>query len=755
MAARRRVSQDSREDGAGLQRPPVPTGLESPLRPVRAGRAAAALAMMLVLVPGWLQGADDREAPLPPRALARIGTDDLRTRDQIAEIAFSPDGRIIAAAEDAYSSARVSLFDVRTGRQVGRIAPPNEELANAWCVAFSPDGTKLAWGEGEQEGHVALWDLAGHRLLYRARLHDRTVNAVAFSPDGRLVASGGADGAVHVRRVERLAGVAGKSGKRGAPPLLDPADRDFLDRNSQISRLAFTPDGTRLVAGGTLQASIVIWRLSDGELLRRIAGAHGELPPLGVSPSVIAVTPDGRRIMSAAPRTVPIGETRIPYGPATVTISEVRLWDIETGERVGDLHDDEERGFGLAALSRDGRRIALADFGAIRILDAATGRTERRIPVPGCGQNRPAFSPDGTLVAVPVMQGIHIFDVQTGRRLLQDDAMPAGLLRSAAWSPSGDRIATGHFDGIVRVWDAATGKPIWHKALTPVLRATPGISEPRSVAFSGDGRRLIAAGHRYDPIGNQSGIVAIYAADTGAVARAIPGRNVYQAAPTTDGRIIVLNTHEGSNARHLIGIDPETGRERWSTPAEGHRPNFAPVAIGGMQLRSNTSLLEAATSDGNVVRFNALTGREVRRFRIDGRPPEERDAQPGRPALLRAAFSADGRTLASNARDWIYIWDVESGMMRREIRLSHEDGCVLALAPDGRTLAIGTGPFPEDAIRIVDVESGAERIVLHPGDRGPRLLVFSPDGTKLLSGFDRGSGIVWDVRRAEGQAGAR
>jgi WD40 repeat protein len=173
----------------------------------------------------------------------------------------------------------------------------------------------------------------------------------------------------------------------------------------------------------------------------------------------------------------------------------------------------------------------------------------------------------------------------------------------------------------------------------------------------------------------------------------------------------------------------------------------------GLQIRAQTPLLEAATSDGHVVRFNALTGREMRRFRVDGRPPEERDALPDRPALLRATFSADGRTLGTMAREWVYLWDVESGKLRREIRLSHQDGGYLALNPDGRTLAIATGPYPEDAIRFVDVETGKEWLVLHPVDKGPRLMVFSPDGTRLFSGFDRGSGMVWDVRR--GQDGAR
>ena len=83
-----------------------------------------------------------------------------------------------------------------------------------------------------------------------------------------------------------------------------------------------------------------------------------------------------------------------------MTVSEVRSWDIETGGRFLDVFDDEDPGYGQAALSPDGRRIAVADLGVVRILDAATGRTERRIALPNSSPRRPAFSPDGTIVAI-------------------------------------------------------------------------------------------------------------------------------------------------------------------------------------------------------------------------------------------------------------------------------------------------------------------------------------------------------------------
>ena len=529
--------------------------------------------------------------------------------------------------------------------------------------------------------------------LYRTKRHDRTVNVVAFSPDGRLLASGDDDGRVRVRPVERLVGLTRESVRRYGLSTPGTKDRDFLDRESRILSLAFTPDGTRLIAAAIEQEAICIWRLSDGELLRRMTRTHSTRGRgWSVSPRFVAVTPDGRRIVSAGQSTVPIGQTRIPNGPAAVSISEVRSWDIETGERVLDLYDDEDMGYGNMALSPDGRRIAVADFGVIRIHDASTGRPERRIELPGSRMPPPGFSPDGTVVAMPVANALHLFDLRTGRRLIQDEGVPRGQIQSAAWSPSGDRIATGHGDGIVRVWDAATGQRIWHKLLTPVIRGTLTAGEPFFVAFSGDGRRLIAAGRRYDPITEQNGLVAIYEAASGALVREVPGQTFDSAAVAPDGRIVVLNTHQNSGTRRLLGVEPETGRERWSAPAEDQPADLA--AVLGMHFRSNTPLLEAATTDGHVVRFNALTGRDLRRFRVDGRPPEERDALPDRPALKNATFSADGRTLASTAREWIYIWDVETGRLRREIRLSHEEGCYLALRRTAGRWRSGQVPTP-------------------------------------------------------------
>jgi WD40 repeat protein len=705
-------------------------------------------------------GSTEPQSPLPPRALIRIGTDALRIRSSfITGIMFSRDGRLIAAGEANAAVPRVSLFDVRTGRPVRVISPPGRPAGWVQCVVFAPDWTKLAWGE--IGGHVAVWDLPGDRLLFREKLHENGVSDVAFSPNGEIVASGGEDAVVHLRRAGDPRSVVQRIATGERNPV---HHRGFAGAHAGMLpvgpiRLAFTPDGSRLIVGSGSSATISVWCLKDGEQGRRIEAAFADPRARSASLSTVAAMPDGRRVIAAGECTVPIGHTKIKYGPRNVSLTQIGLWDLGTGERIADLTGEETQGRGYAALSRDGRHLVVGDSGVLRILDAATGRPERAISLPGHFGDRPAFSPDGTLVAMAIYNTIALFDVAIGRRLHHNAATPEGEFASGAWSPTGDRIVTGHSDGEVRMWDAATGKLIWHEVLAPVISPSGWNARPAFLGFSGDGQLLVAAGRRDDPVKYENGIVAVFEASSGRRLREAVHKEVRWAALGGDGRMVVAGTSSGGwGDTHLLGIDVAAVQTRWASPPESDRAGFGQLA--GMQFRSGSPFLDVAIRDGSVIRFNGLTGREQRRFLAEWRPPEERQAaRPRDLFVFTASFSADGRIMASSSNQWICVWDAEAGSLRRRIRFPNAHGCFLALSADGRTVATSevmyAGDEGENTIRLYDTGSGELVLTLDPGDDRADVLAFSADGARLLAGFHRGTALVWDVSRGPGAPRAK
>jgi len=238
-------------------------------------------------------------------------------------------------------------------------------------------------------------------------------------------------------------------------------------------------------------------------------------------------------------------------------------------------------------------------------------------------------------------------------------------------------------------------------------------------------------------------------------------QEVSYAALAPDRSIIVVAANRGGfDVTQLRGIDVETGRTLWATPPDGVRGSF--FQLRAIHFRPDSSSLDVAMGNGDVFRYDALTGKGQRLFVADARPPEER--KPVRPGgvlqlLWLGAFSDDGRTLVSYDEQMIHVWDVDTGKLRRSIRHPHGPECFMGLSPDGKTLAISdrlyVGEHGEDTIRLYDLERGDQVLALEPRDDRAVVLAFSPDGTKLFSGFHRGSAMVWDVRPGERRSGTK
>ena len=142
----------------------------------------------------------------------------------------------------------------------------------ARSCAWRSRPTGGSWPGERMTGTSALWDLAADRLLYLATLHDGHVHALAFSLTVGSSRAAAPTRPARVRAVERPADIAANAGRSPGRFRQLSEDRTLRDPDSEILSLAFTPDGTRLVAGATSRAPLIIWRLSDGHVLRRIAG---------------------------------------------------------------------------------------------------------------------------------------------------------------------------------------------------------------------------------------------------------------------------------------------------------------------------------------------------------------------------------------------------------------------------------------------------------------------------------------------------
>jgi WD40 repeat protein len=209
-------------------------------------------------------------------------------------------------------------------------------------------------------------------------------------------------------------------------------------------------------------------------------------------------------------------------------------------------------------------------------------------------------------------------------------------------------------------------------------------------------------------------------------------------------------SHGGIGETHLHGFDTATGRLLYEMPPKDQRIGLWDAKV--MHFRPDSKTLLVATGGGDVIHFNALTGEQLKKMLADYRTPEQIQAgKPREPQLWCGAFSADGKTLVSSSAEWIYVWDADTAALRLQIRHPHDHGCNMCLAPDGKTLATAdllyAGDYGSDAIRLYDIETGDEVLALEPESDRAQVLSFSADGKRLLTGFARGSAVIWDVDR--------
>jgi WD40 repeat protein len=396
-----------------------------------------------------------------PQAAKEIGI--LKTPEAVAHgVSFSPDGESVVVACNPLGNAdaplwsgkgpgKVVVIDIKTKKEVRRL---EWTTGKALAVAFSPDGQTIATGGTLNDGSaVSLWDAKTGKRITDLRGARQFVGSLAFSSDGRFLAAAGGSQAFPDGLVQWEIAVE--------------RDRKVLTGHTGlVSCAALSKDG-KILATGSADKSIRLWDTTTWKLKSELTGHTGWLRGLSFSP-------DGKTLASAGDDWT------------------VRLWDVEAGKEK-QLLSKYPIGAKAVAFSPDGTLLATGasedgkPTGTIKVFDTTTWK-ER----PGEWTGQPglslAFSPDGRSLATgaPGLPSLRVYDVKSGKRTRI--VQPSSSIRHLAFSPDGSTLATGHGtggrrgDGSIQLWDTTS----WREK--GFLRGHGSLC--LAVTFSRDGRTL-------------------------------------------------------------------------------------------------------------------------------------------------------------------------------------------------------------------------------------------------------------------------
>ena len=714
---------------------------------------------------------------LPEKAKIRLGKGNISFREgDLTKIGkkrsyhFTPDSSQFLVM----TSVGIWSYDVLTGKELLLSKGPG---VGTYHIVLSPDLRTYAVTPNHK---IELWDIRSDKLITTLEGHDRSITSVAFSPDGKMLASSDSDGIIRIWEIE------------------NGSHRVISTPHKIVENLMFSPDGNTLVS--SRHEDVRLWDTTTGKFRFALEETDGV--------NQILYNSNGRNLFG-------------------VGRSDVRFWDSDTGKInfILEIDSHYQHPFDTrSALSPDGKTFAIGGKNAytVELWDTQTGllkstlaedQGNKNIPVITVGKSKKidnptnvvnslAFSPDGRILAVGSDNEIVLWDHDTETRKLvltgkgrffnllyspngrnivawnmasqdhpniymwnidmtekQNSKLRHTIkdhnseIFSIAFNSDGETLVSSHNLEKLRFWDVSNGQ------LKTIGNGYQHQTRIHSVAFSPNGK-ILSTLSMFSPISSNIPVVLLWDTVTGEFLSSLKGHEeaLRNSRPygygggiafSSDGKTLVSGSRDGTvrlwNLKTAKGIT--TGS--LSSTIKGHTASV--LCIG---LSPDGHTIASGSSDKTIRLWDMGTHNHI--ATLVGHTSD----------ILSVAFSPDGLYLASGCNDGsVHLWDPITGehktsligneLFKRPASLprrkedppnitGHIRGAVnsLLFSPDGKTLVIG------NAIGTIDFwdMSTLQFISTYSRHHRLRTLAISPDGRTLASGGLDGTILIWDVQ---------
>ena len=580
------------------------------------------------------------------------------------------------------------------------------------CVAFSPDGKFIA--SGSSDSTVCLWNIIGNPTAQFLLGHEQEVNCIAFSPDGKFLVSGSIDGILCLWDLQ---------GNLITQPWQGHEEGVISVAFSPNSDGCANPSGVRIVSVG-FDGTVCLWDLQGNAITQPWRGHKEGVISVAFSPNgdcIISVGFDGTVCLwdlqgNSITQPWHKHEAKIicaAFSPDRKLIvsgssdSTVRLWDIQ-GNPIGQPWHGHEGHVNSVAFSPDGKFI----------ISGSCDRTIRLWNINGNPITQPwrghegqvnslAFSPDGKLIISGGDRTVRLWELH---QILQDRVIGRSQrkyenwVNSVAFSPDGQWIISASNDSTVRLWDI-DGNPIgqpWHGHE----------KEVNSVAFSPDGQWIVSASNDLT--------VRLWDIDGNPIGQPWHGheKEVNSVAFSPDGRWIVSASND-STVR-LWDIDGNPIGQPW----HGHEKE-----VNSVGFSPNGQWIVSASNDSTIRLWN-----------IDGNPI----GQPWHgheKEVNSVGFSPNGQWIVSASNDsTIRLWDIHGNPIGQPWRGHEKEVNSVAFSPDGQWIVSASN---DSTVRLWDSNGNPIGRPWRGHEYWVNSAAFSPDGQWIISGSLDGTIRLW------------